>query len=1852
MKKFNKVLAMFLALVTVIAMLPISVFAEEWAKVDAKNDGDSTTVTVTVNAGKLADILTSNGVSKDTITEILKGVSFDVGALKQAITLEELFEIVPKDVFVNHFDAEALASKLDLNEMKGYIEDYAKLLEGCDLTKLPDFIPAGTDLSTIFVFSILMDYVEFEDAKDYLKDEELKTLMTERLTDSKIIEKFVNDIGTDVLTDVVMVSKLLEDGVVSLNKEIIPVKGLKSLFDFTNPKLADELLAADIFNLPRLETLMKSLSNAKDYFDTDKVKALINIDDYVGDFDYDAFNIDYSVFVEDDINKAMLDPADYTINPDLSVSLSDVGKEHIRKNPSLYLSAAGKAKLEAQVSIDDVYPQINVDKLIADVGIKSLVTCMKVEQAIEIDGLDDCVVYAELADYLGGYSAIINNEKIDVNFDKIDWSGMSAVKDISVYVDLDKLFDAQLVKRSVLFEAAGGEDKLLDCVDTNALFKDSALLKKVINAINSDPTVEITDAVNVDAFLNAVTDKVALVRFIGVKNLMAQISQDELIKIARDVGNIFSYITEKKALVKDIINEAYWSIDELSLNGQIFATENPDTATLTLDLKTLLKALAQTIPSLADIANAENGKFFSTTVGMVYQGKNATTSTSKNVTFEFVLEGDLSRLQAAAGRLDELLRKFIDFSINKDGDIYLGLNFPQVATPEVLSVIYKKAVNTDLLSDELKVKLLNASHTEFVGFIDTLELDDFIEILEAVDLNALYDVLTSVSYVETVMEKLSARTGIALENITLDMMKDELLSIPSADRICEIIKNRTGRDVMAILEAAANRFDNLTERQRIEKMLELVSNRLNYDLTSISVADVLDRASDVPISERIAELVSNRVGVDVMAVLESHTVQELYDAAVARVATKVDAFEKVKGYAFLILDYLPDEIANVRIADAYKGEGNFGGVYTADVNYKNLIVKVVNKLVARFDLPIEERLLNAVYNRIPNGTLTGKVNISNVHVTNIREIVYMNREGTEELFRAFLPAGADLTVFQNNLDLVGYEFTGWSDAQGNAVTTMPNNDIVVYADRASIEVSLYDTDGKTLLTKVYVYKGATINSALVGSILDMVTLPAVNVHLHNDFHLLWKYTNAEGAVVDGLDLATAKFTEDISLVAYATPDYFLHIDGYDYLLTFENGHYTLTVDAVLLETNNITFILSRDEVLRRFAQDTGYKSITFAFAKDGLLGTQIKLFTLSRELLLQLYNATQVGDEVFITYDKLVASAANNPMYQNLDGASFFDFSFEVLRAGQTETATLELGNFAGDLTIQLPYAGTVTNDPTGDSKTFVYILTETAREQVEVTVTNNRVEFVAPHFSEYVINTEYRIYQKFLFDATNAPVPGNNYLEGLSEYYPQGATVTIKPVFDTKYDFDRIEVSAGTLSADGTTLTTPAAGQAVTVTVYLTAGQFHVYYIVNGATYKDVAYRDVSEFTALDIATVIADADVTVPTGYTKTGAAWVGYDATKLGVEDLYVVATWKPIEYTVNFVSEEANSTQPVTFTIENYKNFVAPAVPTVAGMAGQWAEYSLEELIASTETTLTVKAIYTPTTYAIVVKYLINGSDAVVQAVPGKTATIPEYTIRNYTYTITAVDEDGNEISVTGWKFLMPSATVYVTVAYEPVAMNYSINGTAYAGKFGDTVAVDVNLAAGEVLASISDVCNYVGLTKNDTTTTLHYQFVLENDQTAVVYTIAKNALSALRIFNGSIFTGSGYPVSENENATFKSWATGVAGFNFAVFEYHKTVSLLWLWILLAIALIIFLIGLIYNLHVNGKMRTSFLTRFAVWVVTLFFKLCLAVAALGMKIGSLFGKEETPAAYGVEEAPAEAPAEEAAEETEPKQDDNQN
>ncbi|MBQ1963368.1 MAG: hypothetical protein II369_04535, partial [Clostridia bacterium] len=201
MKTFNKILAMILAVMTVLVMLPVSVIADAWLDVDSQTEANSSTVTVTVDAKKLATILQENGVSKALLKELLADASIDKAALLQAFSVEELFEIIPKQDLAELINLPELLEQIGVDALVGYL-DFEALLSAQKPEDVIALIPE-------------------EEIKDVVDVEGLKQAAEKKLEESLTLEDLEAGIPT-----------LPDDPEIAINSAISLGVNVKEYIDF------------------------------------------------------------------------------------------------------------------------------------------------------------------------------------------------------------------------------------------------------------------------------------------------------------------------------------------------------------------------------------------------------------------------------------------------------------------------------------------------------------------------------------------------------------------------------------------------------------------------------------------------------------------------------------------------------------------------------------------------------------------------------------------------------------------------------------------------------------------------------------------------------------------------------------------------------------------------------------------------------------------------------------------------------------------------------------------------------------------------------------------------------------------------------------------------------------------------------------------------------------------------------------------------------------------------------------------------------------------------------------------------------------------------------------------------------------------------------------------------------------------------------------------------------------------------------------------------------------------------------------------------------------------------------------
>lgn len=1446
----------------------------------------------------------------------------------------------------------------------------------------------------------------------------------------------------------------------------------------------------------------------------------------------------------------------------------------------------------------------------------------------------------------GALADILEEKGISTDLIRELWAqkaiDLSALKQV---ITTEEIFD--VIPRDTLVELIKSEvDKIVKAVgfdafesyiDTDAVMATAdreALAARLPADADVDALLPADGAISLSALVEYLPISEVLAT-VDAKLLASQFDRQEILSLLKKID----LTTMVLPALATVYNKLMLNVDRITIRGYEVAVEDPYTKVLTFNAEALAKAIATVLlPSSLKVEHLNEGICVAD-ISVTYTVDGTTTQKTKYIQLDLAVEGDLSRVANAMEKVESLIKAYINELSFANGKLTLDVTVPGVAAK-----LFAAALDSESIPEELKQKILNLANMDGVAIVDAITLDDLITLFDVIEPSALFEAFKNISYVQTALSVVASKTGYDLADLTLDDLVDYATRVPSFERISEIIANKTGVNVLSYINTLAIKADPIIDRvekiSAVQKILDKVSAKFGINLSDISATEIVDRAKDAPISETIAKVIKSKLGVDILAVLDTYTVDELYEKALEKASDYEAQYNKVRNYVKYLASYLPDELTTGMIADAYDGDGVFSVDGNASINAKAFVEKLLRKITSRINIP--EKAINFILSNVRGSNLDLALDLT-VRTTDIYRITYMNREGTEVLYSVFLPVGADLSIFKNNSEISGYEFTGWTDENGVEILTMPAADTVVYADRNAIHVYFKDVDG-TVLGMIPMMSGDTLadHADKLAEIVALVKIPTFNAHIMDGYSIAWF-----DAALDAMLADDTKITNDTTLTATLTPKYHFTFDiDVPYEVTEENGDYTLSIlgdlpESFKLNLANNVFLLrasgADDVSLEVVIENGGY---TFLTLEDATLA--------------QIYDAQ--GGEVVFDYAKAAAATESfqNTAYAGAADTAFY--SFDIFSNGAKVTEA-----FAAPIRIQVPFTAAIEN--AAGSATRVHTVANGARELITSTgvVAEDGVKYVwfeAPHFSDYVIANEYLVTVNFT-DGNNAINGTMVGVDSADMYFPVGEKLILNFTVDAGYSIDKIEaLVAGTTTEYDLLDEFVMPENAVTFTVTATTGAFKIFYYVNGKLAVDAAgdpivtlytKADVAGFTTADaflkpFATVTAGA--TVPAGYQNTGS-WVGFDKNLLGVTDMYVSAKWNPITYTVEF--KDAASFQ---VTVENYAYVVVePAVPEKAGEYGAWEAYDLSKLAekANASNVYTINATYQKLVYSVIVDGNVTAAPSTATA--GEEITLTVTQKFGYEALLSVKTDKGEDVAVADGKFTMPAANVYVTVTYNARPMSYTVNGVAGTGFFGDNITFEVKLPAGYVLIQAPNASLVSTATVGDERV-LTYTFCLTENDMAIVYDIQQASALLFKIFNGSLFTGSGDPVSTDKNVTFDGWSSAVAGiFSFATFSAVQTQSLLWLWILIAVLVLIAIIAILYALYINGKIRRPlFLLRFVAWLVGLFFALCLAVSGLFLKVAKLFGKSDDPEDYGFDEvdvedeAPVEEPAEEAAEETE--------
>lgn len=518
-------------------------------------------------------------------------------------------------------------------------------------------------------------------------------------------------------------------------------------------------------------------------------------------------------------------------------------------------------------------------------------------------------------------------------------------------------------------------------------------------------------------------------------------------------------------------------------------------------------------------------------------------------------------------------------------------------------------------------------------------------------------------------------------------------------------------------------------------------------------------------------------------------------------------------------------------------------------------------------------------------------------------------------------------------------------------------------------------------------------------------------------------------------------------------------------------------------------------------------------------------------------------------------------------------------------------------------------------------------------------------------------------------------------EYYPAGYQVPIRGIVGKDDHLTKIDITRTlALGYDGNTVDVlPVSGtytmpaQPIELCFEIAPKIYYVYYYVDGALRSDLtqAYtvymiETPEEAEALKKKLLSLDP---LGEGYSEDeGWSWKGFDDRLLGTADMFlslVRATSEDsvAEKTVDviyYAEDGVTVLQRVTYKLSA---LVDPSVlPTVESLLGPdtdatrtayWvnladglrvpADYTADAWLAllTAGETISLRVAYTYRSFAIFtdgnVKVSVGdvevstakrGTELTVTPVNTAAGRIPNVLIKTASGEIVLKSVGEGAVS-----FVMPAEDVMISVTYTaPDTEFVGPDGDVQSGTLGELKTLPPIVIGGGMSIDLSKVPSeliLVDAVKDGNDLVLTYQYALtEGTDAKALYEALLGEIKTveyrdLYVIDGKIFENADDALAYIQNAVnFKDWSDTVdKNLHFGSFE-QATEEFPWIviWILLGLLLLILLIALFYLLYVRGVLKPNLFLKVITAIVSVFFALCMALAAAWLAILRLFGVDE--------------------------------
>ena len=735
--------------------------------------------TVTIDAERLAEVLSSKSFDKTTLTEIMPESVYNLLKNRDAASaialLKELYASMSIKDFKNDFPMEVFGDLLSKDHLLEFI-DFDKLKDVIDISELVRSLSEDELLQIIKADK--MDALLSLPAVHALFTPARMKEISQRLTPAQInaalkagaINRLVSSgaIDPNGFVNATVVKKLYNEG-------LLTDADLSRLIDSDTVTaiLNDSYLYSQIFNNSTLMTqlLSDSVIMNKLLGNTSVMEELYN----AGCLDALISNTVIENILKNEtglLNAIVTDSfVDHVLNDALIDELIDAGvleTMFTREDLINLLSAEDKnnilasGKDPATMSLREI---IGPYVTIAEMKAAGLITAEKM-RAVPVSILKNHVSFDMIHTATDDFAGLV---KRNVDLSSLDLSALFTSGTVNKDVIATAVKSLPGISQDI-FNAIPDKGALLDAVDVNYLLSSGIIsASTIVSSVTLDiEKVLEKNIINLSDVINSISDMNALVAEINtsalpISEILAVIPASDFVNALSSSGQMkdllqavdFNYALKLPAVqaairnlsfskvldaidiqkiktdyIPDLINVTLGNVEYATLNGETLYCNYK------VDVTAVERAILCALPSFDKLANlGSDGIISSLVLEMSVRG------TPYTFGFQIRFSGNTEKLKEYAQKITDI----VSFNVEADGTINFNLN-----ANDKLIEMYLKALDSDklpasvreILQDFPNYPINKDSLNQVIDkLIRVLTVDELRSILEAVDLNSLDDFL-------------------------------------------------------------------------------------------------------------------------------------------------------------------------------------------------------------------------------------------------------------------------------------------------------------------------------------------------------------------------------------------------------------------------------------------------------------------------------------------------------------------------------------------------------------------------------------------------------------------------------------------------------------------------------------------------------------------------------------------------------------------------------------------------------------------------------------------------------------------------------------------------------------------------------------------------------------------------------------------------------------------------------------------------------------------------------------------------------------------------------------------------------